>query len=195
MDIEALVNDLPDEIIDYIGGLQEQTESLQKRLDEIEAETEEDLDPIEKALSEAPAEFVELWKADRTRLEQLEKETERARIAKADATWTDKARAFDGIVKAEEFGPTLRRVAEYLPEDAEAITKALTAAAEQHRTADIFKELGTSASGTTDSETQIEAIAKSFQEADPKMGDDEARALAWERNPELYNQYVAERRS
>jgi hypothetical protein len=193
-EIDALVAELPDEIVDYIGDLQDSVEELTKRLD-AEFEEDDDTDPIEKALGSMNPDAAAVIQEKLARLDALEETVYTSAIEKADSEYIAKARAFDGLGNPLEIGPALRRLAEVSPEDADLIEKALSAAAEQTKTSDLYEELGHAIAKSGDAETQVHAIAKSMQDADPSLSEEEARSIAWERNPELYDEHFREQQA
>lgn len=196
-EIDALVAELPDEIVDYIGELQDSNETLQKSLTEAQAqmsdteddEPVDDRDPIEKAFDSLDDEAAAAFKEKLDRLDTLEEKVTKAETAAADDVYIAKARAYDGLGDPNELGPALRRLAETDPEDAALIEKAFAAAAEQAATSDLYEELGHEIHKSTDVDAQVEVIAKSYQTTDPSMSIEEARSKAWENNPELYEEH------
>lgn len=197
MDLEALVDQLPEEVVDYVTDLETKVKDLTKRLEDAEkpAPEDEETDPVAKALATLPAEAVELFKAQSDRLAVAEKELAESKIAKANETWIAKARAFDGVVeKPEEFGVILREVADIKPELAASIETALKVAAERVTKGDLFKELGHGTAPASDIESKVEQLAKSFIEADAKLSPSAARAKVWQESPELYDEYLQEQR-
>lgn len=194
LEIEAMVDELPEQIVDYLVELQDENETLKKSL-ELETEVDGDI-AIEKAMSALPDEMVALWKADRKRLAEAETSLAKQRDDALHAVYVAKAREFPKIVDdVDAFATVLADVAKGIGSEAvDTITKTLKTASERLESADLFAELGKGAPVVTDTEGRIEQIAKSLKEADPTMDDASARALAWERNPELYAMYVNERR-
>lgn len=193
--LEALVAQVPDEVLDYIDDIEERLEKAEADL--AAANGNPDDDPIEKALSELPAEVADLVKSQRTRLEKAEEALERERIEKANEQWIAKARSMDGLIDdPNEFGSQLREVAEINEDLAENLVKVLSAASERFAKADLYKEIGRGAGAVTGSaEEKVHQIAKSLREADPKLTEEQAMAEAWERNPDLYEEHVNERRA
>lgn len=192
-EIDALVAELPDEIVDYIGDLQDNVEELTKRLEEVEyVEDDGEYDPIAKALGEMDEEAASILQEKLEKLDALEATVIENEIEKADNEYIAKARAFDGLGDPNEIGPALRRLSEVSPEDAAVVEKALTAAAEQTRTSDLYEELGHAIAKVGSAEDQIVQIAKAAQNADPSLSEEEARAKAWEENPELYEEHARE---
>jgi hypothetical protein len=196
-ELQALVDELPDEVIDYIGELEDRAVSAETEVAKLRTEEEdEDLDPVSKALSSLPEDVASIVKAQQDRLTAAEEELATERIAKADMTFITKARSFDGLIdKAEEFGPILRQFSETHPEAAASLESSMRAASQRLSKAALFGEYGHDVPGTGSVEGEVAVLSKKFQEADPKLSDAEARAEVWERNPELYDRYVAERRS
>jgi len=191
-EIDALVAELPDEIVDYVAELQDSVEDLTKRLDAVEVEDDDDTDPIEKALDSMDEDSAEALRERLARLDTLEETVNENEVEKADAEYIAKARAFDGLGDPEEIGPALRRLAEVNAEDADLIEKALTAAAEQTKTSDLYEELGHAIAKSGDAETQITQIAKAHRDADSTLSEEEARSMAWEENPDLYEEHQRE---
>jgi len=204
-EIDALVNDLPDEIVDFIADLQSSVQTLTKRAEDAEAlaanvviedDEVDERDRLTKALEdieddEARAFIIE--KLDE--LETIREQAEVEAIAKADAEYISKAREFDGLGDPDVLGPALRRVAELSPEDAEIFEKALAAAAEQTSESSLYDEIGHSLAKASDVLTEVEAISKSYREADPTLDEAAANAKVWENRPDLYDEYVSEQRN
>lgn len=196
MSIQEHMDNLPDEVVDYVADLETQVATLTKSLEEAAKPAEDEkADPVAKTLADLSPEAQEIFKANATRLEKAEKELEALRVAKATETWVAKARALDGAIEdPEAFGTTLREIADLKPELADAVEKALATAAERVAKGNLFKEVG-HAGNASEPAARIAAIAKSLREADPKLSPAAAEALAWKNNPDLYDQHVAEVRS
>lgn len=178
-ELEALVAQVPDEILDYIEELETRVEKAEAALAP-EGDSKDDL-------TDLPKEFVE-------RLQKAEKALEEERIAKADSEWISKARKFDGLVEdPEDFGRKMRAVAEIDSELADSIAATLTAAGAQVAKSALFTEVGHGTPALGSVEEKIASIAKSLIEANPAKSQAEAEAEAWELNPDLYEQHVAER--
>lgn len=197
-DLAALVEKVPDEILDYIEDLETRVEKAEAQLAEVfEAEptSDPDANPIEKALAGAPAELVSLFKAQNDRLTEAEEALAAERLTKADAEWTSQVRSVDGLIDdPTEFGPKLRAVADVDPELANSIVSALQAAQSRVAKSALFSEIGHGAPAPGSAQDRAQAIAKSMIEADPNLTQDIALAKVWETNPDLYDQYTAERR-
>lgn len=196
--IDALVADLPDEIVDYIGDLQDSVEDLTKSLEEAQTDpvtVVDNREPFEKALDGLDDESAAIIKGQIDKLSELEEKVTKAEHDAADAEYITKARAFDGLGDPAEIGPALRRLADVSPEDADLFEKAFVAASTQEITATLYEELGSSINKSTDVDVQIETIAKSYRDANPQLSEADANAQAWENNPELYDEHTREQRS
>lgn len=194
-EIQALVDELPDEIVDYIGELEDRASVAETELAKARGEADEDVDPIAKALDELPEEVAAVIKADRERLQKAEQDLAAERIAKANETFITKARGFDGVIdKPEDFGPVLREFAEANPEAAEQLEAQLRAASQRVAKSSLFSEFGHEAQ-TSEVDSEVEAIAKTYVEANPELSLAEARGMVWEKNPDLYERYRSEKQS
>jgi hypothetical protein len=199
-DLAALAENIPSEVLDYIDEVEEARDTavaksveLQTAIDEGTSEndsTDTESDPIAKALGDAPAELVQLFKSQAERLDAAESDLAASKESKENGEWVAKARSFDGLVDPETFGPALRAIATHDSELADMIATALETATGQIEKSRLFDEFGHGSAIETEAADQISAIAK----ADGDQADETARAEAWESNPELYDQYVAERR-
>jgi hypothetical protein len=190
-ELEALVAQVPDEVLDYIDDLEERVEKAEAAI-----EPEAGDDPIAKALSELPSEVAAVVKAQQARLEEAEKTLEAERVAKADQVWTEKAQGMDRLVDdPAAFGQSLRRVAEFDSALAEDISNTLTAANAQLKKSALYEEIGHGTVSSGSAGEKIANIAKALTEADPSKTMEQAEAEAWEANPDLYEQHVQERRS
>jgi len=206
-DFAALAEQVPAEVFDYIETLQGDVKTaeaenvdLKKALEEATVAPVEDpavdLDPIAKALSEAPDEVVAIFKAQADRLDAAEAKIEAQQEKEADSQWVTKAASFDGVIdNPAEFGPQLRAVADVDSELADSIASVLETAASRVEKSELFKEVGSAASlPAGDAEGKVVALAKSLQDADASLTPEAARAEVWTRNPELYEQHQAELR-
>ena len=199
-EIDALVNDLPDEIVDYIVDLQSTVETLTKRAEEAEALAVDDDEvdersPLTKALEDIEDDDARSYIIEKlTELAELQERSQQEEIAKADAEYVAKVRGFDGLGDPDVLGPALRRVASLFPEDAEVFEKAFAAAAEQTAESSLYDEIGHSLTKSSDVLGEVETIAKAYREADPTLDDASARSMVWESRPELYDEYVQEQR-
>lgn len=194
-EIQALVDELPDEIVDYIGELEDRATQAETDLAKAKGEYDESEVALAKALEGLDPEVAEIVKSQQNRLSQAEKELQAERIAKANESFITKARGFDGVIdKPEDFGPVLREFAEVNPEAAEKLESQLRAASQRVTKSSLFSEFGHEAQ-TSEVDSEVEAIAKSYVEANPELSLAVARGMAWENNPELYERYRSEKQS
>lgn len=192
-ELETLAEQVPDEVLAYIEELETQVTDLTKRLDDAGVPTDDD--PIAKALSTLDPSVAEIFKAQTTRLEAAEKSLAEEKIAKANATWISKAQEYTNVVDdPTAFGQVLREVADQKPELATAIEAVLKAANERVEKGSLFAEFGQNSGLSTDLDTRIATLTKSYTDADPKLTEELARADVWERNPDLYQAHVEEQR-
>lgn len=195
MSIQEHMDNLPEEVVDYVADLETQVATLTKSLEEAQA-PEPEVDPVAKAVSELPEEAKAILKANETRLAKAEADLETFRVEKATATWVAKARALDGAIEdPEAFGATLREIADLKPELADAVEKALKTASDRVAAGNLFKEVGHTGGSATDTDSRIAAAAKVLRDADPKLSQAAALAKAWTDNPDLYDQHTAEMRN
>lgn len=140
-----------------------------------------------------------LWKQNEEAVRKaadLERILNEERDQRLTREYIAKAAEFTSLpVKAEEFGPVLKAVAEKAPEEYAKIESLLKAANEQLRQASLFAEVGKSGAGAGGSAwAKIEAAAASLvQKADGRMTREQAIAEVMQFQPELYNEYLRER--
>lgn len=160
---------------------------------EVEAEDEDEEDMM-KSVPEAVREMLNKAKveADDARAE-LRKEREERR----DAEFVAKAQSAWGLlpVDASEVGKAMRRLTDVDAPLAETIAKALDAANAQAESANIFAEIGTAGRPDTgDAYGKVQAMAKSLV-ADGKASTVEQAVVDLiSADPNLYHDYVAEKR-
>jgi hypothetical protein len=188
-ELEALVAQVPDEVLEYIDDLETRVEKAEAAVAPAVEETE-----IEKALNELPESLQAVFKAQQEQLDAAQKTLEAERVAKADSEWVAKASGFDRLVdNTEEFGQKLRRVSELDSGLADEIAAALSAASQQVAKSALYSEIGHGTPSAGSADEMVANIAKALVEADPSKSKETAEAEAWEANPELYEQHKAER--
>lgn len=193
IDIDALAAQLPDEVLDYIEGLEGEVERLSEVTKSLSPATLPQ-DAIAKALDSLPPDVAAIVKADRERTERLEKALVEERIAKANSEWIAKTSTLNVVEDAQTLGTKLRALAEFDSDLADDVFKALDLASRQVAAGNLFSEFGKSGGATgVGAESKIEAIAKGYQEADPTVSIEVARAMAYENHPQIYAEYLAER--
>jgi hypothetical protein len=204
-DLAALAKNIPSEVLDYIEELEDTSEmavariaELEKALDSVDPTVgilaDDEIDPIAKALTSADPELVQLFKSQSERLVVAEAALTEVQEREQNAQWIAKTRSIDGLVDPEVFGPKLRALAEHDAELADEVNKILAGASEKLAKSKMFDEVGYVARFEGEVADKVIALAKSIQESNPAMSDEEARTAVWETNPELYDEYVTERR-
>lgn len=146
-----------------------------------------------KSMPEAVREMLEKARAGEIAArEELQKAQEVAR----DKEFTEKVSLWKSLtINAEEFGPQLRKLADIAPELAEIIEKALAAVNAQAESANIFAELGsTVAPASGDAFGRVESLAKAKVAAGESKTVEQAMTAVIAENPELYREYLAEKR-
>lgn len=186
--------------------VEEQLAAAQERIAELEGQ-------VAKHAGEAP-EVDDLVKAApepvRKMIEDMQKAADEA-VAKAaaaeetlrkergerlDAEAVAKAASdFEALgLDAAQVGPTLRRLNEADPDLAKAVETALLAANAKVESADIFTELGKSATrGFSGAEEKATAMAKSAVESGAAETFEQALAGVWKNNPDLYTEHLSEK--
>lgn len=157
--------------------------------------TKEDIEKMELT-PEVKAMLQTLWKdreemAEKT--ENLEKLVKKAEDEKLTKEYIEIAKSFTNIsIDPEKFGKVLKEIAINSPEQLEEIQQVLKGADEALKLAGVFKEFGSSATGTAGAWEKIENMAVEIMKEE-KITNAEAITKAMERNPELYNEYLKER--
>jgi hypothetical protein len=163
-------------------------------LAEAEVEDEEDEEDMMKSVPEAVREMLNKAKveADDARAE-LRKEREERR----DAEFVAKAQSAWGLlpVDATEVGKAMRRLSDVDAPLAETIAKALDAANAQAESANIFAEIGTAGRPDTgDAYSKVQSMAKSLVAEGKARTVEQAVVDLISADPNLYHEYVAEKR-
>lgn len=190
---------------------EEERDALQKELDDLkkaaaekpEAEVVSEPEQIDKAelpepvrlaLEKAEAEAVET----RKRLEKAEEIAKAERDMRVTREFVAKAEEMPALpIKADEFGPVLKRAAEALEsDDFDAIENVLKTANEQLAKGELFKEMGRSGdvSGETDAVENVQRKAEELRKADPSLTPFQAMERAMREDPEAQARYLAANR-
>lgn len=194
---EEILKGLPDEVLNYIGHLEQV--ALEKADDAADGE-EEDED-MAKSL-ELPEGVQELLAKRDAEIEELRKSANDAQaVAKAERDlrvtreWRDKVTKLDSLSfeDTEAVVKSLKELADTNPELAEATFKTLSAANGQAESAALFSEIGKAAPAEGSAEAKLEKVVKGIMESE-KVSEPEAWDLAIQRDPSLYADYVQEAR-
>lgn len=184
-----------------MAEMEEEMASYKSRKADEEMGDEEDEEALMKA---APAPVVALFakaKAENAALVEKAAELEQAlraeHEAKADAEAIEKARGWSNLpLAAEEVGPVMRRLAEVDAELAKSVEGILNAANAQAESADIFAEIGKSASGASvdgDAYSRIQAMAKAAFDSGKAPTMEQAVVDVANANPDLYMTMLSEK--
>lgn len=201
-------DDLPDEVVEYIEGLETEVETLTKQAetdaatitarDASLAEKDEQIakmapkdDEAAEAISKSALEkmdpgtrsIIEKMQADsKAQAEQIKK----AADAEAERVALSKAEAMPMIAEDRSaLGGLLRRLSDALtPEDSAEVEKILKSANEQIAQGNLFASLGTGGGEVTMS-ASVEKAAEAITKADPSLTKEQAIAKAYETNPDL----------
>jgi hypothetical protein len=142
------------------------------------------LEDLEKSASDAKA-----------RAEVAESVLKAERDARANEVAVAKAKEWTHLaIDAEKVGPALASLAEINSDLAKALEDVLVSVNAQAESANIFAEIGKSASPTSgDAYTQLTSMAKAAVESTKGITFEQAFAGAVNSNPDLYNQYLNEK--
>jgi len=198
------------DLMKKIKMLEEEIEKKQKQMDKMAHDMEEEKKPAKKSVEEETAALVkEAPEPLRKMLEDLEKSATDAkaraeaaesvlkaeRDARANELAVSKAKEWKHLaIDAEQVGPALASLAEVNADLAKALEDVLTSVNAQAESANIFAEIGKSASPTSgDAYTQLTSMAKSAVDTNKGITFEQAFAGAVSSNPDLYNQYLSEK--
>jgi len=196
--------------MEKIKMLEEELQKKQKEMDKVMHAMEEKKKPAAKSVEEETAALVkEAPEPLRKMLEDLEKSASDAkaraevaesvlkaeRDARANEVAVAKAKEWTHLaIDAEKVGPALASLAEVNVDLAKALEDVLTSVNAQAESANIFAEIGKSASPTSgDAYTQLTSMAKAAVESTKGITFEQAFAGAVNSNPDLYNQYLNEK--
>lgn len=208
-----------DHLIDSALGSEEDSvmktaEELAEDLAKAEARIAE-LETIAKAAEEAPADepaeevlLKEAPESLRKAFEDMQKAADEAKAAaveaqealakerneRADAeAITKAAETFKDLgLDAEKVGPALRRLAEFDADLAKSVEEVLTAANAKVESADIFAEMGKSATPQGGAYEQATALAKAAVTDGKSATIEQALVDVFDANPDLYTSYLAD---
>lgn len=196
--------DLPEEAQKFVETIEaakqaaeEKATELEKRVTDLEkskSDEGKDEDPVVKAMSTLdPAVREVVEKSQRDATEAIAK-ARQLEVEKRDREYTDIAKGFGPLtVKAEEFGPVLRKVADDHAEEASEIVRVLQSAAEAVKHANILKAQGADASDDEGSAiAKLNAKAAEIRKSDSQLTKEQAFTKASEENPDLVQEYRQE---
>jgi hypothetical protein len=189
-----------DEMMNKIKMLEDELAMANKKLKKSEDEevvvdtaalVKEAPEPLRKMLEDLEKSAQEATARANTAEEILKAE----RVARADAESIEKAKAWKFLgLDAEKVGPALRQLAEINEELAKSVEDALNSVNAQAESANIFAEIGKSATPATgDAYEKLTSLAKSATEEKNGLTFEQAFASAVKSNPDLYQQYLSEK--
>ena len=180
-EMDKMANDLDEKENKAKKSVEIDTDALVKEAPEPLRKMLEDL---EKSASDA-----------RARAEVAESVLKSERDARANEVAVAKAKEWTHLaIDAEKVGPALASLAEVNADLAKALEDVLTSVNAQAESANIFAEIGKSASPTSgDAYTQLTSMAKAAVESTKGITFEQAFAGAVNSNPDLYNQYLTEK--
>lgn len=189
-----------DEMMNKIKTLEDELAMANKKLKKSEDEevvvdtaalVKEAPEPLRKMLEDLEKSAQEATARANTAEEILKAE----RVARADAESIEKAKAWKFLgLDAEKVGPALRQLAEINEELAKSVEDALNSVNAQAESANIFAEIGKSATPATgDAYEKLTSLAKSATEEKNGLTFEQAFASAVKSNPDLYQQYLSEK--
>lgn len=192
---------MDERVADFIVDLQSQLAKAEEERDELRKRFEDDApaedspEAIFKGLDEEDP-IRKAWEADRIEVEKQRAEKEALEAETLAKSFVEKAGNYTEILgSAEEAGPVLQQLAADSPEAYKSLEGLLDVAKEQVSTAGLFEEIGKGfAPAGGDAYEQATQIAKGIAQSED-ITEAEAMAKAWERNPDLYAEYEAEKRS
>lgn len=196
----------PEEMMAKIAKLEEELDMAKKKMKKMEhgnkedeMKKEEDIDSIIKSapepLRKMLADFEKSVSDANARATQAEEVLKAERVARANEEAVEKAKAWKYLgLDAEKVGPALRQLAEVDSELAKSVEEALTSVNAQAESANIFAEIGKSASPATgNAYDQLTSLAKSAVEGKNGLTFEQAFSEAVLSNPDLYKQYLSEK--
>lgn len=193
--------------------LREELDKAYARIDELEKDLsktkkaedseEEDDEMDEEFMKAAPAPVARAFEKARKQAEEAMAKAAEAeamlkaeRDAKADADAIAKASEWTHLsIDPQEFGPMMRRLAETDEDMAKSVITVLDSINAQAESANIFAEIGKSASAPVsgDAMGRMSALAKAAVDAGSAATVEQAMVDIAVRNPDLYMQYLSEK--
>jgi hypothetical protein len=200
--------EMREELDKAYGRIEELEKELAKAMapsddeDEMEKMDEEDME--EEFMKSAPAPVArafakakEVARVAMAKAAAAEAELASQHAAAADAEAIAKARGWSHLsLDAEEVGPMLRRLSDENAELAKSVTALLDSINGQAESADIFAEIGKSATPVSlsgDAVARLTSLAKSLVDSGKAATIEQGFAEVAMSNPDLYTQYLTEK--
>jgi hypothetical protein len=148
-------------------------------------------DPVEKNAG-VPEEIQKRMDTLEKRNQDLENQIKKQNDEIKTKEFIAKAAGYSNLgIKADEFGPVLKAMAETDPENFSKVEAVLQAADEQISKGALFAESGTDGVGETEITKRVEAKAKEIQKRD-NCTIEKARTIVYKENPGMYAEYQNE---
>jgi hypothetical protein len=192
-DMKKKIKDLEEELDKAMKKLAKMTDK------EDEMKKEEDISSLIKQAPEAVRVMLETMEKSanesKARVAEIEAVLKSERVARANGEAVEKAKAWKFLgLDAEKVGPALRELAEINEDLAKSVEEALSSVNAQAESANIFAEIGKSASPATgNAYEQLTSMAKAVTEGKSGITFEQAFSNAVISNPDLYNQYLNEK--
>lgn len=193
---EDVMKSLPEVVQTEILALQKtagQVAILTKQVEDLQKSQTPAVDPVVKGMTpEAQVAFAALQKRldDAEALAKLEREE---RLTKE---YVAKATEFTSLgVVPEELGPVLKAIAAVSPEQYTKLETTLKSASTAIAKSPLLKEVGAGGQGESSSAwNKIEKKAEEVRKSNSSLTKEQAQAKVMKEEPELYNEYIHERR-
>ncbi|PWK07505.1 hypothetical protein [Tumebacillus permanentifrigoris] len=150
-------------------------------------ELREHLETIEKQAADAKKQAEEFAK----QAQEANDIAKAERDARLTETFINKAAGYRALpVKAEDFGPVLKALAEKAPDEYKILDELLKSVDAAMADSDLFKEIGKGAGGgSNDVMKRVELAAEELRKSEPTLTKEQAFSKALQNNPELYTEY------
>lgn len=182
------------ELEEALAKASEDTEMSEedKKKKKMEEESSEEMDYMKSA----PESVVKMIEDLRKSAEEAKSALQAERDSRADVEAIEKAKGWANLnLDAEKVGPALRRLASTDADLAKAIEETLSSVNAQAESAQIFAEIGKSADFPTgNAYERMTSLAKSAVEEGVAKSFEQALADIATKNPDLYSQYLSEKK-
>lgn len=206
-EMTAMTTDLNDGFVDRVVELEAELAKAHEKIADLTAELLTKADPDGQEEEEAvetedammkslPEPVREMLAKAQSDAESAREELRKAREAERDRVFVAKATAWENLnIDANEFGVALRKVADISEDLATVISDSFDAVNAQSEAAAIFSELGGAGQlQTGNAFGRVQGLAKAAVASGDYRTIEQAIAGLISDNPELYNEYRAEKR-
>ena len=205
--LSAYKQDMPNDVMDRLAKLAEMEPPRNPEHYDDKSKAKKGMEaypqPVKKAdgsfdLSGVPEDqrpIIEaLWKQSE-RSELLEKQLQEEKDQRLVKQFVEKAQGFVNLpIKADEIGPVFKAIAEKAPKEFEQVDSLLKAVDEALGQSKLFKEIGSSHQGASNAWDKVEQMATQIVQKDESITKEQAITRVLEQNPDLYSEYLAEKR-